>query len=244
MAKRTPIRIASSGLSDRSSPRNFIFVVLISAWYISLPWERYFGLKGWSWSFHGVKDGTRVDLAGDVADRAAGPAVADRDAAQHVVEQDEDRELGDHGDATAERVEVVFLVERHQLGVELLAVSLVLRLQLLQLRLQSLHLDHRPRALERQRGDHDHHRDGEQRDGDAVVGDQGVEPGQDPGDELEEPIEHGVRPSDLGCADLGRGRSRSRPMDGSEPAGARSASSLATHRAVRAPRRRRSNRMG
>ena len=59
------------------------------------------------------------------------------------------------------------LVELHQLFVLLLAVVLVLRLDLLDLGLDALHRDHRPRLLRGQRQQQRHHRAGEQDDRDA-----------------------------------------------------------------------------
>ena len=92
----------------------------------------------------------------------------------------------------------MLLVELHHLFVELLAVALVLLLDLLHLGLEALHLQHRLRALEGQRGQQDHHREGEERDGDGVVGDQAVEPSQDGGDGVEHldglPLRHRVEP--------------------------------------------------
>src|ERR1700716_1793412 len=65
----------------------------------------------------------------------------------------------------------LLLVELHHLFVELLAVALVLRLQLLDLGLQPLHRQHRPRRLRGQREQDEHHRDREQDDRYAQVRD-------------------------------------------------------------------------
>jgi hypothetical protein len=64
------------------------------------------------------------------------------DLPQGLVEGDEHRGLGQERQTPAERVDLVLLVELHQLFVELLAVALVLALDLLHLRrmrLERLH---------------------------------------------------------------------------------------------------------
>src|SRR5918995_1008614 len=106
----------------------------------------------------------------------------------HVVEDREDRRLDEQRQAAAHRVDLVLLVEAHQLFVELLPVVLVLHLQPADLGLQPLHLDHRARALEGQRRRDDHHDAGQQCDGDRVVGNELVEEVEQARDELEEAV--------------------------------------------------------
>src|SRR5918995_6171868 len=108
----------------------------------------------------------------------------------HVVEDREDRRLYEQRQASAHRVDLVLLVEAHQLFVELLPVVLVLHLQPADLGLQPLHLDHRARALEGQRRRDDHHDAGQQCDGDRVVGNELVEEVEQARDELEEAVQH------------------------------------------------------
>src|SRR5512133_2167526 len=78
-----------------------------------------------------------------------------REVPQRVVETDEDRELRQQRQARRRRVDVLLLVELHQLFVELLAVALVLALDLLHLRRIRLHVLHRMDLLDRQR--HEQH---------------------------------------------------------------------------------------
>ena len=97
------------------------------------------------------------------------------DLAQRLVQRDEDRHLGQERQATPERVDLVLLVELHQLFVELLLVVLVLRLQLLHLGLRPLHGDHRLRLLGGEREEDQPHHDGEHDDREAGVRDDSVE---------------------------------------------------------------------
>ena len=101
------------------------------------------------------------------------------DVAQRLEERDEDRHLQEKGQTPAERVDLVLLVELHHLFVELLAVVLVLRLELLDLGLHPLHGDHRLRLLRGEREQHEPHRDREQDDRDTRVRDDGVEERED-----------------------------------------------------------------
>ena len=143
--------------------------------------------------------GAKFPIVGALAGRDHRPVDTGRsEPVQHAVQHDEDRHLDQEGQAPAERVDLVLLVELHQLFVELLPVALVLLLDLLHLGLEPLHLQHRLRALEGQRREQHHHREGEERDGDGVVGDQAVEPSQDCGDGVEHldglPLRHRVEP--------------------------------------------------
>jgi hypothetical protein len=91
-------------------------------------------------------------------------------AIENLIEGDKHRDLYHHGQAAADGIDLLFAVEAHHLFVELLPVVLVLLLQLPDLGLKPLHLDHRPGALHRQRGGEEHHHQREQRDRDGVVG--------------------------------------------------------------------------
>ena len=75
-----------------------------------------------------------------------------REVPQHEVEGEEDRDLDEHRQARRRRVDLVLLVELHQLLVQALAVALVLRLDRLHLRHVRLHALHRVDLL-----DHDRH---------------------------------------------------------------------------------------
>ena len=90
-------------------------------------------------------------------------------AAEHLVEHQEDRHLHQERQTPTQRVDVVLLVELQQLLVELLPIVLVPGLDLAHLRLELLHHHHRPGALEGQRRHHDHHQQGQQDDGEGVV---------------------------------------------------------------------------
>ena len=68
-------------------------------------------------------------------------------APENLIEHQKNGHLGKQGQATAHWVDVVGLVEGHHLLVKSFPVSLVASLDLLQLRPQVLHLDHRPGAL-------------------------------------------------------------------------------------------------
>ena len=84
--------------------------------------------------------------------------------AHDAEERQEDRHLHQERETTRERVDLVLLVELHHLFVELGAVVLVLRLELLDLRLRPLHGHHRLGLLGREREHHQHHEDREQDD--------------------------------------------------------------------------------
>ena len=129
------------------------------------------------------------DQAGDPADTAGAAAAPGPDATEHLVEDDEDRCLHEDRHTPTERVDAVLLVEGHHLGVQALAVVLVLRLQLLELRLMTLHLQHRTGALQGQRGRHRHHDDREDDDGAAVAVGGLEEQAEEAGDRFEEPFE-------------------------------------------------------
>ena len=105
----------------------------------------------------------------------AGELVRAGQPANHVEQDREDRRLDQQRKATTNGVDVVLLVERHHLFVELLAVVLVLDLQLPDFRLEPLHLDHRPGALEGQRGRDQHDDAGQKGDRHRVVRHQLVE---------------------------------------------------------------------
>ena len=117
------------------------------------------------------------------------------DRPQDPEQREQHRHLDDERQAAGERVDVVLLVELHQLFVLLLLVVLVLRLELLDLRLDALHRDHRSRLLRGQRQQHRHDGAGQQDDRDAQVGDDGVEDGEEPSDGRLERLErvHGTR---------------------------------------------------
>ena len=74
---------------------------------------------------------------------------------QRQVEAVEDRNLGDHRQASAHRIHVVFPVELERLLLQPLRVALVLVAERVDLRLQGLHRLHRPHALDRQRVEED-----------------------------------------------------------------------------------------
>src|SRR5215469_5275535 len=78
-----------------------------------------------------------------------------------LVQADEDRQLQRHRRASAQRIDVIALVEIHHLFLQLLVVVLELVAQALNLRLQALHLHHRSLSFDRQRqeSDPDQHRD-------------------------------------------------------------------------------------
>ena len=94
---------------------------------------------------------------------------------QHLVEREEHRDLDQHGQAARGRVDLLLLVELHQLLLHLLLVLAVLLAHLDHLGLQLLHLAHRLVGFvgEREEGRLDQHR--EQEDGDAEVAEPPVE---------------------------------------------------------------------
>jgi hypothetical protein len=95
-------------------------------------------------------------VVADVRDELVGP--------QQVEERDEERDLQDQREARPERVDLLALVEGHDLLVHALAVALVTLLDPLDLRLQQLEPLHGLHALERQRQDHDPDREGQEDD--------------------------------------------------------------------------------
>ena len=84
-----------------------------------------------------------------------------REAAQHEEQAHEDRQLEEQRQAAADRVDAVLAVQRHHLGLQLLVVALVLRLQLLQLGRDLLHAAHRAHLDDRERQDREPHDDGQ-----------------------------------------------------------------------------------
>jgi hypothetical protein len=93
----------------------------------------------------------------------------------HCAEHDdENRHLCEKWEAGGERIDLVLLIELHHLGIQLLAIALELRLQAPHLGLQTLHLEHALRALQRERGDEEHHDNGNEADRDGVVVGPGV----------------------------------------------------------------------
>ena len=157
------------------------------------------------------------------------------------VHHDPDRRLDQQGEAPAERVDLVLLVERHERFVHGLAVAAVLLLEPLHLRLDALELQHRLRALEGERRQQQHDEDGHHGDGDGVVRHEGVEPRQDGGDQ----VKHGGRlsPGEQRAAEA-RGRTRGRPKGGSAGGGAWPGTIPSGRRGPPPPRARRSNRTG
>ncbi len=116
----------------------------------------------------------------------------------HDAEQrEEDRHLHQEREATRKRVDLVLLVELHHFFVELGAVVLVLRLELLDLRLRPLHVHHRLGLLGGEREEREHHHDREHDDGDAEVRDQAVEEREDRPEEVVDGIEEFHRESAL-----------------------------------------------
>src|SRR6266550_4821396 len=93
-------------------------------------------------------------MLGDVRDEVQPRQVAGRrvlrEMSECVEEPDEDRQLGHQRQTRGGRVDVVLLVELHQLFVELRPVALVLPLDLLHLRRVRLHVLHRVDLLHRQ----------------------------------------------------------------------------------------------
>ena len=71
------------------------------------------------------------------------------DALDNPEQDEEDGQLHQEWQTSTQRIDAVLLVERHQLLVHLLAIVLVPRLNRFEFGLQSLHLQHRARALER-----------------------------------------------------------------------------------------------
>ncbi len=87
--------------------------------------------------------------------------------AQQVEERDEERDLEQQREARAQRVDLLALVEGHDLLVHALLVVLVALLDLLDRRLQRLEALHRLHALEGERQDREPDREGHQDDRDA-----------------------------------------------------------------------------
>ena len=105
------------------------------------------------------------------------------------VHRDQDRELQEEREATAQGVHPRLLVQLHRLFLDLGLVALELLLQLLDLRLDRLHRLHRLDLLHAE-GEQDHlDHDGEDDDRQAVVADQVVDLREDPSDRVQEPLE-------------------------------------------------------
>src|SRR6266511_486343 len=102
---------------------------------------------------HGARRGLRQ--VGDEQEAGASDVLLEARPAQQSVERDEDRDLKQQRDAGREWVDLVLLVEAHQLALEALAIVLVLLRDLLDLRLVGLQRAHRANLLYRERQDHD-----------------------------------------------------------------------------------------
>src|SRR5215218_9700944 len=87
----------------------------------------------------------------------------------HLVEGEEERHLGEERPAAGHGVEAALLVERHHLLVQLLAVVLVLRLQLLDLGSERRHDPRGAHLLDGQRDQQDPNGDGQQDDREPVA---------------------------------------------------------------------------
>ena len=120
-----------------------------------------------------------------------------RHSADNAVKHDEDRELHHHRQAAARRAHSVLAIESHHLGLLLLSdlpllfgghprCLLVPGAHLQQLRLEQLHLHHRPRALPGQREDSDHRHKREENDRQCVVVCDAEESGKYPAEYLRE----------------------------------------------------------
>ncbi len=112
-----------AALWDRSMPNAIIWSVAVSAFQRSVEWSMYLGAK-----FPTL--GALCPPAITLVARSRGQP------AQHAVEHDEHGHLDQERQAPAERVDLVLLVELHQLFVELLTIALVLLLELLHLGLE------------------------------------------------------------------------------------------------------------
>ena len=108
---------------------------------------------------------------------------------EHLVQREEHRDLEQHRQAARDRVDLLLLVERHDLLLLLGLVVLVLLLERLHLRLNRLHRRHAGKAL---LGDREHgpaHDDRQADDGDAEIADRVVDRAQQPQERLFEPAE-------------------------------------------------------
>ena len=112
------------------------------------------------------------------------------------------------GDAAPHGVDALLLVEGHHGLVPGLGVPPVLALDPLHLGLVLLHLQHRLGPLQRQGGYDQQRRQGEEDDRHPKGRPQRVEPGQNPGDDIEEELEHQRLPPQQGSGpDGGTGSS-------------------------------------
>src|SRR3954447_14122674 len=127
------------------------------------------------------------DLLREVRDRPEARVVGDLGLEARRTEQleqgQEERQLERQRQAGPERVDLLPLVEGHDLLVHALPVALVALLDLLDLRLELLEPLHRLHALERERQDHDPDREREQDDRPAPAA---VEVPQEPMPELQD----------------------------------------------------------
>ena len=152
-----------------------------------------------------VPDGGRVARR-QVVDPAHERGVAHLDGdGQHLVERIEHRDLQKDRQAPGQRIDLLPLIERHDLLLLLGRVILEALLHLFHQRLDLLHLGHRLVLLVGDREERHAHADGQQQDGDAEAADVSedeVEEGeQRPGQEPEHPPVHRV--VQVGDAQLG-----------------------------------------
>src|SRR5262245_5027492 len=104
------------------------------------------------------------------------------------VERVEDRNLDDHRQASAQRVNPMLAVELHRFALHSLGVAFMLGAQRIDLRLERLHRLHRPHALEREREEDDLREHGEEDDRHAIVMRVTVKPSQKPQDRNGNPL--------------------------------------------------------
>ena len=113
----------------------------------------------------------------------------------HLVEREEHRNLDDDRKTTGDRIDLLALVELHQLFLERLLVFLVALLQHLHFRLHGLHLRHRLIAAAGEREEHQLHDHSDGENGEAKIADKMIDEVDKPeerlGDEIEPaPIDH------------------------------------------------------
>ena len=110
--------------------------------------------------------------------------------AEDAEQGEEHRNLDQHGQTATQRIDLVVAIERHGLLLELLGLVLIFFLQGLDLWLELLHALHAFRTLMGQRPEQDTHDQGQQDNGDPVIGNHPIQLVQAPQQGFTNPSEY------------------------------------------------------
>ena len=142
-----------------------------------------------------AESGTETTTETDIVDSSG-------DTSDHLVQNNKDRRLDEQRETATHRIDAVGLIKRHDLLVLQFFVVFVVLLHRLEVRLQTLHFDHRLRAREGQRRHDDHHAKREERDRAAEGWPDGIQPGENATDQVKHDPWSSLRSGVAGLAEL------------------------------------------